>query len=328
MTTINNSNINAILASKPQEGTVAHSEWLADISRMEREAWTKGQASMFSGSAGNMSVYQSHTFKTDAPTVPSDREFRGAMSHGEGITLPDGLIQIGDFRTDVKTAEAFRQSVGAEEWESLTGLPYQSLMQRMQIEERGSERPRTSPEEVKVEALVEPDMTDPETLETQLIDNSVLEKAVAEHWDQDVTDRIKRELIETPELTDEMVSKLGITAQMFEETVEHYREQADRVLLPVNSSAEMLSEFLSGKEQANARKALLNRDTATLRRYGEVATQRLAQMRVDELAAWMTPDEKKKFHLQDGGSGVPVVTLPELGKVLWSTAVSQGFVKL
>lgn len=321
-------NINALIANEPEEGTVAHSQWLADISRMEREAWAKGQRSMFSGSAGNMSVYESHTFKTDAPTVPSDREYRGAMAHGEGIVMPDGLVQIGHMRTDMRTAELMRQNMTAGEWMELTGRPYTPVMDRMETEQRGIEMKR--PELVKAEEVkpAEPDMRDPQELATQVVEPTLLEQVTEKLLGTEVKDRVAREVAEAGELSQEHIEKLGITPEIFAEAVADLTAQADRILLPVNSSSDVMSEFLSDKEAANARKALLNRDVTAFRRYGEIATQRLSQMDVSELAEWMTDQEKRDFKLTDAGNGVAVIELPKIGKVQWSTAITQGWVKL
>lgn len=327
--TNNVNSIEALLASEPEEGTVAHKDWLADISRMEREAWAKGQASMFSGSAGNMSVYQSVQHMPQGPISSSDRDFKGAMAHGEGISLPDGLIQIGDFRTDMKTAEMMRQNMTPTEWMELTGRPYAPVMGRMEREERGVETKRPEPTKAEEPAkIAEPDMSDPEELATQVVEPTLLEQVVDNMLGSEIRERVSREVAETGELSAEHREKLGITEEMFNDAVASYIEQADRILKPVNSSSEIMSEFLSDKEAANARKALLNRDISGFRRYGEIAAQRLSQMTVAELSEWMTPEEKRNLKLTDGGNGVAVIDLPKVGRVYWSTAVTQGWVKL
>lgn len=332
---------NSSIPAEPAEGTVAHAEWLAELSRQDKARWEQGQKSLFAGSAGNSSEQYHVQMMPTGPISSSDRDFRGAMGHGVGVAAPDGLVQVGSMRTDAATAEMLRQSMSAKEWVALTGRDYapvdakadqRSAYGKQTVTDMGPSHNVTDPDAALGKGVGEgegyDESMDPESISTQIIERSFAEEHLETFHNADIAAKVRDQLIEDPStITEEMRSTIGVSEDMVNDAIAHYVETADRVLKPVNSSTQVMSEFLSDEEAVRARKALLNSDLPTIRHLGQLATQRMADLRGQELIDWLSPQERSDLQLRLSNTGMGIVTLNGV-TTDWYSAVSNGWIKL
>lgn len=324
-------------------GTAQFELAMANIQRQERAA-NAARESAIQGDGRSGHAYASHTI-TPPDAVPSNvGTYRGPMSKGVGSPdLRTGIVKIGDMETSIEVGEAMRRGMSAEEWTSLTGLPYVSLTQA-QYMTVGEPNPTDlltaganaakAREEAQLAEMNEIDrlareneLAHKEAAEAEAAawEPSLLEQVMTNHLGPDVTNGLVKVVAESGEITPEMAEKLGLDEEMLAETYQHYEEAADKLLAPVNSCSSYVLNFATETEAKAFRMAMVGRDTDTVRRIGEVTKQRAAAMSYSQLKEYLTPEEITKVNLRFNNRQ-PTVTLPGVGEVAWHSAVMNGWV--
>lgn len=318
------------------EGSPEHLQAVADIQALER-AEAKAQQNVIKGDGRSGHTYASHTIVPD-DAVPG-YEFRtpGGMSVGEASPdMREGIVKVGDMETSTEVAEALRRTMSAAEWTSLTGLPYVSLTQAQPVypDEKTKAAAKLAPVSEKLEEVneLEAMIRENEDQHRQDADNqlqsyepSLLEKVLETHYGPDMTFNLQRAVVESGELDGENLTKLGVTEDMVEEAVAHYRSAAEAILEPVGSCTAYLENFLSDGEAQKARGAIVSKDMAELQRLGMMARDRAAAMSHGEVSEFLTKEERLTLKLRQQGN-LLMVTLPGVGDTSWANAVTNGLI--
>jgi len=316
-------------------GTVAYDVAIADMNarakadhqRSENHlgravAEVHAQPGMNDGSA---TAWDGHEYAT-----PREKMIPGAMAQGVSSGDQRGLVSIGGQLATPQIAEGVRLSVSAAEWKAMTGLDYTSVLtgQATQPHQHGP-----SPEQQRLDELnsIEQQMKDQEeaarqTDEDIVVTPSLLAMALEANVGPDVVNQITAMAAETGEIDPETAAKHGIEPYMIQEATEHYMDIGEQALLPVNSSAALMMEFLNEAEQTRARTFLLNGDLAGFRSLGERARDRAAGMDAQTAKSFLSFDELVRINLRDRGRGVLTVTLPGVGEVSLGAAITQGLI--
>lgn len=258
-------------------------------------------------------------------------------------TKGENAPRLGDMETSIEVGEAMRRGMSAQEWTSLTGLPYVSLTQA-QYMTVGEPNPTdlltagANAANVRDEAqLAEMNEIDRLARENELAhkeaaeaeaaawEPSLLEQVMTNHLGPDVTNGLVKAVAESGEITPEMAEKLGLDEEMLADTYQHYEEAADKLLAPVNSCSSYVLNFATETEAKAFRMAMVGRDTDTVRRIGEMTKQRAAAMSYSQLKEYLSPEEIAKVNLRFNNRQ-PTVTLPGVGEVAWHSAVVNGWV--
>lgn len=157
----------------------------------------------------------------------------------------------------------------------------------------------------------------------QSYEASLLEKVLDQNYGPDVTAKVAREVVETGDLNSESLSKLGVTDDMLEETVAHYRTAAQAMLQPVGSCTSYLENMLTEGEAQKVRAAIVSRDMAEVQRLGVIARDRAASMDFKQINEFLSRDERLKLRVRQQGTLV-MVDLPGVGTTSWANAVISG----
>lgn len=319
-----------------EEGSVEHLDAVAAIKAREVSA-AKAQENVIKGSGRSGHAYAASGITPDKVYTAYDQRSPGMMQQGvSSPDLRDGIIRIGDMETSRDVAEAMRRGMSAEEWTSLTGLPYASLTQNPQlVQDKASEqKAKLQPVQDQLDEMNALDEMakaedDAERIareaELQNVPPSPLETVIDQHLGTDFREKLTRHVIETGDLMPEHLEGMGISSDMLTDTVTHYEAAAEKMLEPVGSCTEYMHGFLTEDEAQLVRAAIVARDLAEVQRLGVVARDRAAAMTYQEAREYLTEDERKQLRLRVVNR-VPVIDLPKAGTVSWASAVTNGLI--
>lgn len=318
------------------EGSPEHLQAVADIRALEL-AEAKAQENVIKGDGRSGHGYASHTIVPDDAVPGYEYRTPGGMVVGEAS--PDmrvGIVKVGDMETSTEVAEALRRTMSAAEWTSLTGLPYVSLTQAQPVytDEKAKAAAKLAPVAEKLDEVNELEAMIRENEDQHRQDNdnqlqsyepSLLEKVLDQHYGPDLTSNLQRAVVESGDLESEELTKLGVTEEMVEEAVAHYRSAAEAMLEPVGSCTAYLENFLTDGEAMKARAAIVGKDMAELQRLGMVARDRAASLTYKDASEFLTKEERLSIKLRQQGN-LLMVTLPGVGDTSWANAVTNGLI--
>lgn len=342
-TASNSSGIDSAYAdlARAELNSPEHLDAVERIQAHER-AYAKSQENVLksNGISGHASA-RYDIIPTDA-VIGSELKSTHMLSGGNSQSSPDmrtDVVKIGGFETSVAVAESMRRGMSAGEWQQLTGLPYEPINMLS-----GATAP-TAPGQYRgadpklqaidnalnaqnsLEALTEvTDLQKAQADEAALInyDPSILEQVVKQGYGPEIADSLTSEIVATGDMEAESLSKYGITQDMLQDTIAHYQDAAEGMLVGVNSSVAFLSDFLSVAEAKSARQAIVARDMAKVMHLGERARDRAAGMSYSEISNWLSRDEKASVRLRNQ-NGTPIVDVNGM-TTSWANAITNGLV--
>lgn len=319
-----------------EQGSPEHLDIVAQIKAREVAAF-KAEQDTIKGTGRSGHGYASYTVDPGNATPSNVDTYRGPMGVGVGSpNIDPNTINIGGLVTSREVAESLRRTYSAEEWRTLTGLPYESLTANpgltqepqdyakkvMQPTQAELEQQLALEQEAEVKAEQERIAAENAALD---YGPSLLEQVISDNYKPEMTDAIVKDVVSSGEINVEALGQLGVTQEMISDAEAHYRSAADAILAPINSCTAYLENMLTEPEAAAARAAIVRKDAATLKQLGDLARNRVASMGIDQVKDFLTADERRKVRLEVVNRQV-TVTLPGVGKTSWAAAVNNGWI--
>lgn len=330
-----------LILANAEEGSPEHLQAVSDIQAMER-AEAKAQENVIKGDGRSGHAYASYQIVPEDAVDGYENRTIGSMSVGEGFTDKGDVINIAGMECSRETAEGLRRTMSVDDWREATGLPYENLLLNPKLTSDTESakkverfmKDESNPLQQKLDEMndLEKMIKENEDQHRQDTDNdlqsyevSLVEKVLEQHYGSDITSNLQRAVIESGEIDNENLTKLGVNEDMMKEAVSHYVQVTERMLEPVGSCTAYLENFLSDAEAAKVRAAIVGRDMSEVQRLGMIARDRAANMSLKDISNFLSKDEKMKLRVRQQGSLI-MVDLPGVGATSWGNAVTNGLI--
>jgi hypothetical protein len=316
---------------------------MADIAARiaENKLTHQQRMAMFGGTPGHTGenfVRVSTPWSDGAPVATSDREhIPGSMAVGHGAgPQEDGLVEVGGYRTTVQNAENLRRGMSAQEWLAATGLPYQPLSTLSSLRPQDhawarQAQPESQQQQPQQAAAEQQAAAQEKVLEAEIARNTIIPSAietlVEQHFPPIVGQTLADQFVATGEADPKFLADHGLQQSWVKDAIKHHTEQVVRILEPMGVTLPMLTEGLEEADLTKVRRAIVNRDSATIKKYGEAARANVSKWNGQKLQETLDSNTMKALNLKIKPDGYGTVTINGY-EMSWVTAVSSGYIKL